>query len=784
MNIGSRPRLHSDLFVSLAFLLLLLPLYVLPPPRPLQGDFDSSWQFLLTTAFRQGAQFGRDIVYNYGPWALVVVSRGDSGGYLWLVAGRLLFACAMVFGIARIASRHLSGWRRAAWMALVLAVANPPLVVPLVLLVDRGWGKPSTGQAGRTVTTLLILACGLAMWTKFTAFVLIAVLCAVLLARDVLCSRWPVPTGGILLSAAFFWKLAGQSLSALPSFVRTNLSLALSYSEAQAVPGKKWVILTGTLLCALVVWAAALDLVGRRVLLDVPAFAFIVFFIFVGFKEAFVRQDSFHLLDGMVGSVFPAAFVILAASPPAWPGRGLQSGEGLRHMLATVNWTVLLVLGAIFSSYLLETDAGRWVVSDVASSLTSVFRMPTPSARTAAGERDREQLRHADPIDPIPGTTDLFPDRVGILAANGLSMRLRPVPQAFVAINEFLTGLNASFLRGPKRPDHVLFEIAPIDGRHPMVEDPLSLLALLSCYQPAGFTGHYLLLDAAGCLEVQRTLILDTNIDPGKPVQIPPTATEPIWAEIVASPSAVEAISKTLLHLPPLQLAVNTDGQHTLFTLPRELAKVGFLLSPNVPDPVSFGLLYSQHLMNLPVRSFAVDWTEGIRRRLFRRPAHIRLYSLSLPRRGNTAIPSPLLVQYARTVRAEAGQSTEAGVSGWSVRAGQPRVRVNSSSTGKVSVPPGTAAIKIAYGTQNLCGDLPEPLSRVRFFALWYSSGSTSPELLLDRTLEARGTAEPSAETVLALPRGPGQLILRTEPAGGGCFAGAWWSDLSVSTLL
>jgi hypothetical protein len=782
MNIASSRRLHADVFVSLAFLLLLVPLYVFPPLRPLQSDFDGSWEFVLTTTFRQGAQFGRDIVYDYGPWALAVKSRGDSRVYPWVVAARLLFACAMVFGIARIASRHLTGWRRAAWMALVLTLSNPPLVVPLVLLVDRGWGKLSNGQAGRTVTTLLILACGLAMWTKFTAFVVIGVLCAVLLARDVLCSRWPVPTVGILLSAAFFWKLAGQSLSALPSFVGTNLSLALSYSEALATPGEKWVILTGTLLCALVVWAAALDLVGRRVLLDVPSFAFIMFFSFVGFKEAFVRQDSFHLREGLMSSVLPAALLIMAASPPAWPGRGLQSGEGLRHMLATVNWTILLVLGAIFSFYLLETNAGREVVSDVAFSLTSIFRMPTPSARTAADERDREQLRHAEPIDTIPGTTDLFPDRVGILAANGLSMRLRPVPQAFVAINEFLTGLNASFLRGSKRPDHVLFEIAPMDGRHPMVEDPLSLLALLSCYQPAGFTGHYLLLDAAGCLEVPRTPILDTNIDPGKPVQIPPTATQTIWAEIDASPSGVEAIRKTLLHLPPLQLAVNTDGQHSLFTLPRELAKVGFLLSPNVPDPVSFGLLYSQPLMNLPVRSFAVDWTDG--RRLFRRPAHIRLYALTLPRRGNKATPSPLLLEYARTARAEAGQSTWLGAPGWFVSAGQPRVRVNSSSSGKVSVPPGTATIKIAYGTQNLCDEPPEPLSRVRFFALWYSSSSTSPEPLLDRTLEARGTAESSAETVLALPRSPGQLILRTEPAGGDCFAGAWWSGLSVSTLL
>jgi hypothetical protein len=776
MKIASKPAIRSGVFEALAFLLILLPIYVLPPPLPIRSDIDASWQLALTTAFLKGAQFGRDLVFTYGPWGFVTISRGDTSIYPWLIAARLLLACALVFGSARFAATQLDGWQRTAWMALVILVADPMTVVPMLLLALRTLRKPTSGKADQIITALLVVACGLVTWTKFTVFVLVAALCVVLLTQDLMRRRRPFVPAGILLSAMFFWLLAGQSLSGLPSYFRGALSIAQSYSGAMGTPGEKWVLVIGTLLCILVIGVAGLSLLeaGR---LDLPAFAWIGAYEFVIFKQGFIRQDWAHLLTGMMGGLLPGALVVLAASVRPEQDSDRQSGIRMRRAITRAGWAVVLVLYAVFSIYTLSTPARRWFAEEIAPNMAAGFLRPTPSLRSAAAERDLEEVRRLEPIGPIRGTADFFPDNLAVLAANRVPMRLRPVLQSYTAYNEFLTGMNASFLRGPTRPDNVVFDVAPIDERYPSIADSLSVLALLSCYQPAGFTGRYLLLSAAGCLDVTRSPLLDTTAEPGKLLMVPQSESGPIWAEVDVKWSALEDLLNLALRRPRLQLAVSTDRQYGVYSMPRDLAKAGFLLSPLLHNPVSFGLLYTQPDVDSQIRGFAIDWVDGIGRSLFRRPLNVRLYALNVPRRGDTASVSPLLVQLAHTVRAEAGLASQPAVPEWFISAGQPRVRVNASSAGTVDMSVGARAVNVGYGLKNLCGEPEEPFARVRFSVLWYS-GSAKPTTLLDRIAEARGSTEFSDEVTVMIPPAAGQLAFRTEPLGGTCFTGAWWSGL------
>src|SRR5215831_10830070 len=87
---------------SLSIFLLLLFLYVLPPPYPIRAGVDWSWQTALTNAFLDGAQFGRDFVFTYGPWGFIAEPRGDPRIYPWLVSIRLLIAAGFASGVALI----------------------------------------------------------------------------------------------------------------------------------------------------------------------------------------------------------------------------------------------------------------------------------------------------------------------------------------------------------------------------------------------------------------------------------------------------------------------------------------------------------------------------------------------------------------------------------------------------------------------------------------------------------------------------------------------------------
>jgi len=671
-------------------------------------------------------------------------------------------------------------------MLIVVTLVDVTLAVPLLFLCLMTWAPPDHRITGRALVLLFITACGLTAWTKFSGFILVTGLAAVLLLQDLLRHRRPYISAGILAAMMFFWLLAGQSFSGLIPFLRTSLAIALTYSEAAATGGQYWLVPVGAFVCAATVGIVALSLWQRDALREWPSLLWISVYLFLGFKETFVRQDSLHLLLGMTGCLLPGSLVIMTALPSTQGAAG-RSMPHLLEAASKIGWASVLVLCCVLSIYEIgaatATASGRSSIKDAVWNAQAFFLQPTPGARAAVAQHYRDEVRRSHPIGALSGTADFFPNNAGFLAVNGIPMRLRPVPQAFVAFNEYLSGMNASLLRGPNRPDYVVFDIDPIAGRHPLIEDTLSVLALLSCFEPASFTGQYLLLKAAGCLDIRFSPLLDTTIQPGQPVEIPASAKGVVWAEIDAGFSRLETLSKTLLHARPLRLDIQTDEAHFSYELPRELARTGFLVSPHIADPVSFGLLYRQPVIGSAVRSFTVDWSPRTTRALFRRPVGVRLFTLNLPGRGQTGLPSSLLLQFAASVHSKGGLSSRPDPPAWVVADGEPRIRVNSSSTGTVEIGEETAGLEIRYGLQNRCDEPAESLSRVRFSASWYSRSSAFPVTLLDRIAEAGTNQDFSGEVKLSLPDAPGRLILRTEPAGSSCFEGAWWSGLGPGSL-
>ncbi len=179
--------------LGLPFFVFLLLTYVLPAPEPAGSGPDASWEMYLTNAFLHHLQFGRDVIFTYGPWAFVSDARGDPAIYPWLFFTRLLLASALVAGTAWVVLENVSSrlWRWF-WMGLMIALADPKAVLPVLLLLIAAWRRrEGGGRAGPLLIALLAVACGLIAWIKFTGFVLVAALCIALLAQDLARRRFP-----------------------------------------------------------------------------------------------------------------------------------------------------------------------------------------------------------------------------------------------------------------------------------------------------------------------------------------------------------------------------------------------------------------------------------------------------------------------------------------------------------------------------------------------------------------------------------------------------------------
>ncbi len=638
---------------GLAVLLYLLVAWVLPPPLPIRLEsnlLDPSWQIVLTDGFLHGAQFGRDIIYTYGPWGFLSTPRGDPRIYPWLLGGRLLIALAFVAGISIIAARI----RRLAlrfvavfWIALL---ADLPALLPLLLLLLTLGPEPpgDSGSESRLVNIqaaavhLLAVACGLAMWIKFTSFVITGALIAALAVQELWKHRAPWISLEVVSSSFVFWLLARQSPLDLPDFLRGAFSTAFSYSAEMFTPGPDWEVAVVVLLLAAVAVPCAMIFRSRRSWRLWPSAGWVALLLFLQAKEALVRHDGAHIWMGAIRQLLPSALLLLCRAGLFDPVVPAVVPPEVRAT-ARVCTALVVFLSLWLPAVELATRDGREQVATFADNFSAVIRRFTGEGFAAAYRSQLEAFRRKAPLTRVSGTADFFPDNQVLLYGNGLEPRLPPVPQAFAAYNADLTAVNAAFFRSASRPDFVFFDIAPIDNRYPSSSDPLSWRALMECYEPDGASGRWLLLRATGCVNSGSELVKETKVIPGEAVSVPADAGSAVRVQMEIRLNRAGSIAAALWKPPLTRLAVTTDAGRQIFRISPAAARTGFLLSPLIRDPASFGRLAQGEDIDpaARVRQFTISQSEP-GRRLFDSPIRVRLYKVRLNkvlRRGRPALP-------------------------------------------------------------------------------------------------------------------------------------------------
>jgi hypothetical protein len=622
--------------LAITCFLYFLIVYVLPPPLPIQPEahlLESSWHVILTDAFLRGAQFGRDIVYTYGPWGFVENPQGDPRIYPWLFGARLLIALAFVLGTTLIAVQRIrplvGRFLFIAWIALL---SDPVYVLPVILLAVSSFSDRERDRIFTPILHLLAIACALTMWIKFTSFLTVGALAAALAAQDLIKRRRPVIPLEILAAALGFWLLAGQSLFGIPSFLHGALSTALSYSAEMFLPGPYAELGFVAALMLGIAIPAAIFFHYRKPWWLWPSIAWAGLLFFLQTKEAFVRYDSFHVWMGIVNALLPCALLLICRAGFFSPETSYPPAI---RVLTRVCAAGVVLLSLWLTVMQIGTLAGFERFQVLGKTMDGVKALASGRSLSTDYRRRLEEFRRAEPLREVAGTADFFPDEQVRLYGNGMHIRMPPIPQSFEAYNSYLSGQNAAFFRSPNRPDFVFFDIAPIDTRYPSAADPLSWLALLDCYQPAGNSGRYLVLRAAGCEGVSLDLIAETSVRAGRNIAVPVGGDYPVWVEIDMRLNRAGSMIAALARPPQTQMAVRTAMGWQNFSISTGQGRSGFLLSPLLTDPDSFGSLFQDGGIDprTEVRALSIIQSDTARR-LYEPAIGVRLYKVVLRRRA------------------------------------------------------------------------------------------------------------------------------------------------------
>jgi hypothetical protein len=637
------------------------------PGTPVSAPtIDGSWMQTMHVAFEQHWQFGRDIVFTFGPWGFLY------GGYYppTFVTSIIVWAMlAIVFWWAgwRVAC-HFSGNKLFSWLWLAGFIGLSGLIQDFQRDPSGVWVSGFIGTAGvpigqcfeirsvawvllllllhffvedRPITVrqaLLAVALGLLSLVKCTTLMEATVVIGVIAADNVFRQRrFPWIATLFAASILFFWIAAGQHLSLLWSFLLNSRQMTDGFTEAM----QYGVAETLFVICFLSVVTMLVALTGyvawrRHRRFGMFPVAGMGAVLFLTFKHGYVRSDSIHETTAAL-SLLVAALACLAVMWPVLQREKKWSRQA----------TLLLVAGILFVSSFSFTswfpNNGLLAQFVHTFSVRSILAPVKSLADTGRLQRTYDQnlatIRKQFPLQPIEGDADIYPWNQMALFAGGLSYHPRPVFQSYSAYTPELAELNAAHLRSDHAAGNILFEIDPLNGRYPSLDDGLSWPELLTRYDIADTNGTFLLLKrAAAPREYHLTPVEEKTIHFGETFTLPATTNATLWAEMEINKSMLGTVAEALYKPALLRLMVSLrDGRQIYFRLVPGEARGGFILSPLISDKKSFVSLAStdgwSNLSGLEVTAITISAaTKSGSTLCYQSPVKLRLYRLDYPR--------------------------------------------------------------------------------------------------------------------------------------------------------
>ena len=579
------PAVTAAIFVSLVLL-------TLPTVAPDLG-IDPSWCAVLNWAHERGAQFGKDIVFTYGPLGYLTAPYclAQPAGTVVLVNALLCFQVAV--GLCLAAWRLGPIWRWSLLALFVLESANIETRVDMVFEIGVFcWGflcLVESGRRQRICAASLVLLAGFAALTKMShLFMASFTICAVAIHVGVgadrrLGVRMLLGFAGII---GIGWLACGQALSNLGTFVLNGFLISREYDQAASLEGLPMLRWEGFLLgivalaTILLSTGAGLHSLNRRQRLrGIIALAWVAGLLFLVWKHSMVRLDRYHIVELLV--FIPVVTLSLEALRDL-PTKLHYTGRAMALVCCVVS------VGTLESAFLPSlSDSFRQPFRQFAYHLGWLFSSARNRQRL---EPDLAALRSEAQLPALrrligTNTVDVFGSLQAYAMLNGLNYRPRPVFQSYAAYTPVLAQLNEGFFLGDDAPEFVLFQLSAPYHQFRALDDGPALRGLLVNYGSVGTEGPFVLLKHRSSAMARLTLIQEGTTSAGKVIDLSQFPDANLWLDLEVEPTIAGRVVSFLYRPPAMRLAVWGQSAGIAKRLARRRAapsvlRTGFVVSP------------------------------------------------------------------------------------------------------------------------------------------------------------------------------------------------------------
>ena len=602
-------------------------------PNNPEASLDPSWRLVLARAFYDGLQFGRDIVFTYGPLGFFMGNTYDGGHFqvliIWQLVKGVAFTAVILHAVERLPV--VARWVCVATF-LLFGVFFEDMLHLMVMVLLGAWCLREEGPPGPRTSLVIGVSLALLSAIKFTSLLFAVATIAIAAGLNLRLARRAsvvMMTLGFIGGFAAIWVLSRQSLGNLPEYLLNSWRISQGYEEAMGLPPPAPALWKALVVLALLALYLGLHfLLHRRQPRALAGVLLLAAFGFLIWKHGFVRADG-HMGGFFTGMLFLAttAPVLLVGTDRFRVVKGAVlalvaffSVWGLDHVFAVTRsnaWTIFTARISSEVNHLAHWQAFRSGYDEELRRLLTVWPL----------EHTRRIVGHE--------TVDVLGYDAGIVCLHGMNYRPRPVFQSYLAYTSALEQLNRDFFRSSRAPAFVLQKVQTIDSRLQSLDDALVFRLMPWLYEYVLAEDGFLLWRRRPSLSAPPTSLppplLAGEHAPGESLRIDHSAEKRLWLELNLPLSLLGRL-RAFCYQPPLVQLRLTDmsGTTTYYRLPLAQARGGFILNPIIDDAADYLMFVSgepgRRVQSLTVMIGPDD------RRFFADSFHFSLTGVSLPR--------------------------------------------------------------------------------------------------------------------------------------------------------
>lgn len=616
---------------SRALIFLMLAVTICTYPNYASLDLDASWRMALGRFFLDGLQFGRDVVFTYGPLGFLMgKTYFGSADLFYALLGWQLFAAVTFSSIIMLWGERLSGQPRFYYylfFALFGATYEDALHMLVIALSGFELLRPLDSSLARWRRYGLLALLGLLATIKFTDLMFGGCIVLVCVAHELWHRRYrsALYMGGCYAGTfLLIWMLCRQNPLNLPAYFINSWYISQGYQNVMGIATPEGPLTKAIIILAcLALWSGYVLLTHPDRSRTLARITVLSGFIYLNWKHGFVRADG-HMIGFFYCALLPAVtFPYLLDDGDRWPRlkRGLLTATGVLCLLGT--WQAL---PGVVDSALGMFQNKLW------NNTAMIFQGPTAVLGVY-----NNRLGHERFAAELPRTKALVGDKSvdvigynqGIALFNDLRYTPRPVIQSYSAYTPELAQLNARFYESDRAPDYVLIKIGSIDERLSIMDDAPALQVIALRYEFALSEKGFLLWrkkdepyqPAAPAPTIPLELPLGQTLD------FKAYAGQKTWFVADLAPSLLGRL-RNLLYKPPHVYLVIEDqtGKTNTYRMAPSIGRTGFIINPVIDELLD----YINYTANQPGRTVArlTIKTAPEDEKYFSGPVHITLRKL------------------------------------------------------------------------------------------------------------------------------------------------------------